>query len=287
MQATRRHFLQLLSGALTILPGSAVFAKELPNKVLKEEIAGKAYFLKQGYELLPARPLITGHEFNGGLLYDDTQPVFKPGNWVVVQDCGRLEDIKEPADTATLAHFHILSVQLEKPAYPGELLSPGLDYLINTEGLDPEKLVIVSIEQFKPYAAIAARFGIDESQIVYRSLSEAKAAGDGSGFFRPEGHPYTDGRSTVSIHYAASNDIPTRNISYSLQGLLELGEVGLNLVPEIDTPVEAAGFGIERIKMALDHDVHSHKTSKLILVEKLNKEASARGVDLPRAYHEL
>jgi hypothetical protein len=294
MNLNRRELLKFASwlAAMPLFP--VANARQLPaESEFKAEVQLEAaaidFFVKQGYHPVPALPLITGEQFNGGLRYDDTPSHYPSGKMVRLQGSLRLEDLERRGEWGTLPFFHILSLSIEKPASRGELLVQVLAYLVQSADLDPKRLLLVSTKRFEPYLALLQPFGISREQFVKRDLSEAIAAGDGSGYFRPEGHPTATGIHTVSIHYTPDSDVSGlgKSCHYPYNGSLELAEISIVEAGVVPIPREVGGFGLERLLMAQGKPIDSFLQSRQKALTAILAESERRGDPLPAGYQTI
>lgn len=242
-----------------------------------------AYFGGFGHAELPPLEMITGHDFNGGLRYDDTRDETPNQSWIAIQPAARIEDIPLADQPGVLALFTIASLGIVAPEQPGTFFRRVMDFLVDREGLDAEKIVFVSTDLFRPYRdqfteAQAGRF-------IERGRDEAYAAGDGSGFFIPEGHPLTPSYPSVGVYYpdprskAAMDDL-----SYPPAGYIEVAEVGISPIDQATVVSEEGGFGIERLAMAEGEDVFDFEETRLNLLRIIEDEAERTGKPLPPGY---
>ena len=198
-----------------------------------------------------------------------------------------MEDINLHDRPDVLPYFHILAINLKGPFPSATALGTALDYLVNHIELDPARLAFVSTDFFTPYLPHLKPFGIEASQFVIRDRKAALAAGDGSGFFSPKGHPHVNPYHSVSIHYAQAPDAMKQKLSPSLPGFIELGEIMIHEeAPEIED-VQIAAFGLERISMAMGSPVESFAQSRDLALTALEEEAKRHNIPLPPAYEKL
>ena len=289
LETTRREFLQLLSWTLAApvfvgKPRHAMAGSPTSTDFEQQVSAALDYFEKQGYIQLPAMDLITGGPFNDGLRFDDTPPSYPPGQAIRIQDCVRIEDLSKKGQVEVLPYFHIFSFSIERPAHRGQLLSQLLDYLITRARLNPAKMALVSTDGFEHYLPLLEPLGIDAEQYVQRDRKAAMAKGDGSGYFKPPGHPYAVGQHTVSIHYARKPDTMGQALKYPLPGYLEIAEVAID--PSLDESLshEGGGFGIERLMLAQGQVIESFAASRQRALVAIEAEAKRCGVALPKGY---
>ena len=159
-----------------------------------------------------------------------------------------------------------------------------LGYLIGDIGLDAKKLVVVSTDKFLPYLPQLKKHGINAGQFVERSHKEARASGDGSGYFAPKGHPHVSGYDTASIHYPMPTASTTPATAYPLEGHLELGEIILPDTPVQPLRPETGGLGLERVLMAAGKTSDDFADSRNKARIAIQNEAALRKVPLPSGY---
>jgi len=285
MSKNRRQFLRLASGVPAVAAGLSVGAGAAAAAIGDAEAERRAllsHFAGLGYRKQPGLDLITGHPSNGGLRYDETV-ANAAGKTMRQQFCGRVEDIAKKDTPGVLAGFTIVGFRNDAPNLDGELLVMTLDYLVRRAGLPPSRLVLVSTEWIAAYRSHHERFGIAAEQVVQRASAEATAAGDGSGFFAPKGHPLAPQIPTVSIHYVIDG-AGSAGRSHPVSGAIELGEVSLRAGPRRDVAAEVAALGLERLLMAQGKAGPSFAQSRHALMTAMVMEAKRRGVALPEAY---
>jgi hypothetical protein len=157
-----------------------------------------------------------------------------------------------------------------------------MDFLVSRRGLEPARMLFVSTELFKP---ILGRLdGIGAEQFLERTVDEAEAAGDGSGFFAPEGHPYQPEIPTVGIYYRLSEPEPTGELSYPPEGYIEIAEVVIAPIDGQPDGPEGAGIGLERLAMAEEKSVPDFEDTRLNLLRIIEDEARREGKPLPPGY---
>ncbi|MGI9535254.1 MAG: hypothetical protein ACR2NW_09920 [Thermodesulfobacteriota bacterium] len=286
MKTSRRDFIKYSGLFVTSLYLGCSTNTHTNKQITEPESEEKIikYFESKGFKQYPKHNLITEHDFNHGLRYDD-EPIEKlNGKWMRLQDCGRVEDILKSNDLGMLAYFHILTLANFKPKFQGEMLSEVLVYLINEAGLDPRKIILVSTDWINPYKAHIDNFNINTSQIILRPYREIIAERDGSGLYSVKDHPYDPNYPTVSIHYIVDNGKIKQKHDYRSIQELEICEISLNVGPNEKKNTEFAAIGIERLKMAQGHNLISYEESKNQLISALENEANYRNIDLPKAH---
>ncbi len=240
-----------------------------------------SHFGRLGYDWIAPLQMITGHSFNGGLRYDDTRKDPVPGKSMFVQPAARVEDAARGDVPGVLALFTIFGVRVDRPEEPGALFGQVLTWLVEQRGLDPARLVFVSTDTFMPYRD---RHDIVRAgRVLQRARDEARNAGDGSGFFAPKGHPEEPAIDTVGIYYPLPG-APTGELSYPLNGYLEIGEISITPLDRSAVSFEACGFGLERLVMAEGGAAPDFETSRQALLRLIEHEADRTGAALPKGY---
>ncbi|MET1411881.1 hypothetical protein ABVF61_06420 [Roseibium sp. HPY-6] len=274
MELDRRRLMSLAAtgGLGMMLPGLSANAAATSSTGFIQHFSG------QGAKVLDPLPLITGVGFNGGLRYDDTRPSYPDAASICVQPACRIEDGGKSTEPGVLALFHIMVLNLPAGAGPGDALGQLFGYLVDNMEIDPDKLVFVSTEVFERYFNAEPVF--QKGRFVKRDLAEAQAAGDGSGFFAPAGHPDTKGFATVSIHYPSGEGTPGE-LSYPLPGYLEIGEISLAEPSSGGGGGVGGGLGLERLAMATGAAAPTFSESRVSLFEMVGQEASKSGAEFP------
>lgn len=291
MSVDRRTLLK--TGAFAAV--AAAFPAHLTGLTASAAEQAKTYYdylSGLGYKAIKEADLITGDSFNGGIRYDEGHdyhadaPNGEPNRWHVFQDCARVEDIAKRNDLGVLAYFHIIGCTNNEPAHRGEVLEQVVRYLVGPANLKPERFVLVATERGDGYLKQLEPFGFKRDQVVFREFDEARNAGDGSGYFKPDGHPMGQELHTLSFHYAPEgSDIPAERV-YPLPGYLEIGEFLFDPQHDASKESEAFGLGVERLFMAQGQSGSFERTRELLL-HKLETEAKRREIPLPQAYHDF
>nr|WP_319383390.1 hypothetical protein [uncultured Roseibium sp.] len=275
MELDRRHLVSLAAagGLGMLLPGASSALASTPGPAQFLD-----HFAREGALALDPLPLITKSRFNGGLRYDDTRASYPDGVSVCVQPACRVEDAGKAGQPGVLALFHIAVLNLPASAGPREAIGQFMRFAVETVNLDPEKFVFVSTEVFEPHFESDPL--LQKGRFVKRDLGEALAAGDGSGFFSPDGHPDTDGFNSVSIHYP-TGDGAAGALAYPLSGFLEIGEVSLAEAGPGPAGTVGGGFGLERLALATGSPAPDYAESRVRLIDLAKQEAAATGTALP------
>jgi hypothetical protein len=244
------------------------------------------YFQKQGYSRVAPVSIISDLDYNEGLNYDEA--VYFDDNQArfVLQSCSRSEDIAHKNKPGTLPIFTILgySWQLDSDfTGPTKLL---FDYLIGHVGLDPSRLRVTTTELAEPLFSTFEFYGVFLPQIRLRSLQEAKDSGDGSGFFRPHGHPDSPDFPTYSVEYVFSAKTQEKQKSYDFDtpiNEIELAEIGLNN----DFGFSAGAIGLDRVMMAKNDKAMYWESYLPVFKHAVLAEAQREQKQLPLGYHKI
>ncbi|MEL7525995.1 MAG: hypothetical protein AAFN16_09515 [Pseudomonadota bacterium] len=276
MELDRRHFVSLAAAgaAGTLLPTafSSARAATPGAEQFFDHFAGK------GAAVLDPLPLVTGNGFNGGLRYDDTRAIYPEGTSVCVQPSCRIEDAVKAGEPGVLALFHIAVLNLPASAGAREAITHLMRFAVETEKLNPEKFVFVSTEVFEPHFTSDPL--LQKGRFVKRDLEEARAAGDGSGFFSPDGHPDTNGFNSVSIHFPIGGG-SEGTLAYPLAGFLEIGEISLAEAGSGTGGTVGGGFGLERLALASGRQAPDYAQSRASLFDLAQQETASSGNALP------
>ncbi|MEO0980869.1 MAG: hypothetical protein AAFY24_26660, partial [Pseudomonadota bacterium] len=151
-------------------------------------------------------------------------------------------------------------------------------FAVETEKINPEKFVFVSTEVFEPHFTSDPL--LQKGRFVKRDLEEARAAGDGSGFFSPDGHPDTNGFNSVSIHYPIGGG-SEGTLAYPLSGFLEIGEISLAEAGSGTGGTVGGGFGLERLALASGRQAPDYTQSRANLFALAQQETASSGNALP------
>ena len=248
MKLTRRNLMQFSAAsaaALAVGRGSALAALNPTDEIRDNAVR---FFGELGFAEKPPLDMITGTAFNGGLRYDETSPNAPAVPLITVQSAARVEDIAARGQPGVLANFTIFGIGLPGPARPDAILSPVMGFLVHERKLDPERMLFVSTERFRPLVDQVE--GVVAERVIERSIEEAMAAGDGSGFFAPAGHPEAPQLDTVGIYYPMPDANVSADRSYPPAGYLEIAEIGLAPLGDDPDGAQIGGFGLERVAMA-------------------------------------
>jgi len=279
MTIDRRTLLRLsAAGAVTLAAGSRL-ALAAPGPIDEIRSDALGYFGKHGFTELPPLSMITGDAFNGGIRFDETDTDSSSAPTIRVQPAARVDDIANRSLPGVLASFNIIGLRDPDPE-DGTLLSRVMDFLTNARQLDPARMLFVSTELLRPH--VGRVDGVSADRLIERPMDEAKTAGDGSGFFAPDGHPLQPAFPTTSIHYPLPGIEPDPSPTYPAEGYIEIAEIGL---PSPDGAGDTgAGIGLERLAMAEGEEVPDFDKTLLNLLRIIEDEAERTGKPLPDGY---
>ena len=241
------------------------------------------YHRDLGYQLVEPKSLLTGDSFNGGLRYDESGTLDDaPDRAMIVQDCARIADIGERERHDILPYFHIFGCQCRNHHDRARIMAETLEFLLGPVGLDPKRLALVSVDGLSNYRDLLAGFGIDwQHQVVIRDAEAARAAGDGSGHFRPKGHPHQPDVVTAGVHTWMGEGPAPSVTSYPLPDRwTEIAEMGL----AADSGI-VNGIGLERLVYATTGLWPGWEEQRKLLLAQIEAEASASGAALPEGYN--
>ena len=277
----RRTFIGFTTFAGVVLGGFGLMKRskaEGQNNNIQNEFANAqvsetasdliSFFQGYGYKLVQAGPLVTGYDFNGGLEYDDNLLLIGV-NEFCIQPASRVEDVIEKSRPGTLPLFHIISLGSLDGSKPDQSVDLALKLLVSRIGLVPDRLKITGTETVLDHLPLLQKYGIQQSQIRFVDLNQARMAGTGSGYFEPKGHPRSPSLQTYSIEYV----LPDGQDS-------EIAEIGLNTD-------WGFGIGVERLTMARhdraltwDQALRSFRTS-------VQSSADRQNLPLPAGYYKI
>ena len=279
MTIDRRTLLRFSAAGAAALATGGRIAFAAPGPIDEIQSSALGYFGKHGFAELPPLSMITGEAFNGGIRFDETDNDSPSGPTIRVQPAARVDDIADRSLPGVLALFNIIGLR-DADAEGGTLLSRVMDFLTNARQLDPGRMLFVSTELLRPQ--IGRVDGVSADRVIERPMDEAKAAGDGSGFFAPAGHPLQPAYPTVSLHYPLPGIEPDPSPTYPPEGYIEIAEIGL---PSPDGAGDTgAGIGLERVAMAEGEDVPDFERTLLNLLRIIEDEAARTGKPLPDGY---
>ena len=274
----RRSFMTLASylglGAMSAGLAGRARAESLPAQLADMDAETRKtadefilYLHKRGYQSVAALPLVTGHPFNGGLQYDDSE-IPKPLHYVV-QPASRIEDVSHRSKPGALPLFHVIGGSKARKEI-GEPLDLMLAYLINVVGLDRQRLRLTGTEKAKPLFPILAHYGVEESQFRLVDWQEARLKGEGSGYFEPKEHPRSPSFDTVSIEYILPDSSE-----------LEIAEVAFL------APLTGFSVGVERVTMARQNKLMRWDDSLPGFRRAVEQDARRQGRALPAGYYDI
>lgn len=271
----------------TILKGSAVVAvaSVLPGPLLasnklngtefdkahaKIQGAIADHFAKLGYQPRQPAPIVTRDEtFNGGLRFDDTGLLEKPG-LMAFQQCARLEDIDRKDRRDVLPLFHIFVGSKPLGLKSQQTVAQLLTYLTQSAGLDPARLAFVGTPRLNEFLPQLESAGIEPiRQIFLRDDAEALATADGSGYYRFPGDPDAPTLPTAGIYYWIGNGSPRPITAYPPSpDWTEIGEMSLD-----DDDSLAFGLGTERLTLASTGLISSWQERLTQLMEYIENDS--------------
>lgn len=281
MKINRRTFIEATAvlGAASQMRGGAGVSPALAatsGDMTLEDMTALAvrHYSALGYAPVAPRSLISGEPFNGGLNYDeDGMGAGATRSVYVVQPCARLEDALAPDTPGTLPLFTVLGFCPAEPSTGQHRTRDLLALMTVTVGLDPKRLRITTTDLARPLFPEFKESGIEAAQIRVRSLETAKAAGSGSGWFEPKGHPNTPAFASYSIEYVMSDGVE-----------IEIAEIGV----EPALPHHGGGaIGLERLTMARNDRLAATGSDRSAFKQAVEAEASRSGKPLPAGYYAI
>ena len=232
---------------------------------MREELIN--YFKSYGYHSIQPLPLVTGIEFNGGLEYDDDTSQIG-SNQYCIQASARVDDINEKSKPGTLPLFHVIALRPAGGIRPNQSIDLSLKFIVDQLGLAPSQLRVTGTNRLVAHLPLLEKYGIQESQIRFVDLNDARAAGKGSGYFEPKGHPRSPSLETYSIEYV----LPSGQE-------IEIAEIGLDGT--------GLGLGIERLTMARHNQLLSWNQGLKSFRDAVQASAKRQDLPLPKGYYEI
>lgn len=276
MNLTRRDFFKTSAAvaggvALAGLAGEASWAG---SAVTTEQTRSDAvlWFTERGYEQVKPVSLVTGHQFNGGLAYDESLKP-SPRAVFVVQPCARVEDVRKRDVPGTLPLFEMLGFAPPSGTAAPHRTALIVGFLTRRAGLDAGRLRITTTELARPLLPELAKFGVREAQVRMRPLDEARREGAGSGWFAPPGHPLGHAYATFSVEYVLSNGLE-----------LEIAELGVDSSAALNG---GGGIGLDRVTMARNDRAASWKQSLPQFKQAVEEAAKHAHKPLPSGYYAI
>ena len=209
--------------------------------------------------------LITGHDFNGGLRYDDDTSIHA-GKTYVKQRVARVEDVAKKSTPGTLPCFTIVGLETSTPALANTAADLVLAYLTGVVGLDPARMRVTTTQNSAAFFPLLAKYGIASAQVRLRSWDEAVKDGAGSGYFAPTGHPAKPSVPSFSLEYVMPDGLE-----------LEIAEICHGDANGRST----GGIGVERVEMARTGRIPTWDSCRETLVVALKDEQKRTGAALP------
>lgn len=230
-----------------------------------EPVDFERFLAGRGYTAVPAAPLITGSDFNGGLRYDDDAAADAPKSYVK-QQAARVEDVAKRSNPGTLPLFTIVALDTSTPELADGTTTAVLEYLTGTAGLDRARLRATTTDRSSGFFPLLERFGIGRSQIRLRPWDEAVRDGSGSGYFAPPGHPGGPAAPSFSIEYVMPDGSE-----------LEIAEISHGT----GSGRTSGGIGVERVAMARAGAATDWDGALAAFNDAVRAEARRTGVALP------
>ncbi len=229
------------------------------------------HFAKLGYRQRDPASIVTRDEtFNGGLRYDDTGLLQKPGH-MAFQQCARLEDIEKKHRRDVLPLFHIFSCSKPLGLKHPQTAAQVLAFLTETLALDPARLSFVGTARLNDYLPVLESAKVEPiRQVFLRDEDEALRTADGSGYFRFPGNPDAPLQATAGIYCWIGDGAPQRLDSYPpSENWTEIGEMSLDAEDSL-----AFGFGTERLTLAATGLIPSWQERLVQLFESIESGSS-------------
>lgn len=236
----------------------------------KVQAAITEHFAKLGYQ--PRRPalIVTRDEtFNGGLRFDDTGLLDKPG-LMAFQQCARLEDISKKDRRDVLPLFHIFVCSKPLGLDSQQTVAQILTFLTQSAGLDSARLAFVGTPRLNDFLPQLESAGIEPiRQIFLRDDAEALAAADGSGYYRFPGDPDAATLPTAGIYHWIGSGSPQPITTYPpSRDWTEIGEMSID-----DGDDLAFGLGTERLTLASTGLISSWQERLTQLMEYIENDS--------------
>jgi hypothetical protein len=221
-----------------------------------------------GYSFVQTAPLVTGHDFNGGLEFDDDLSTIGVKEFCM-QPASRVGDVGQKSRPGTLPIFHIFSLIPPGGGQSNQTIDFALKLLVGRMGLAPDRLKITGTDGVLAHLPVLQKYGIQQSQIRFVDLYAARIAGTGSGYFEPKGHPRSPSFETYSIEYVLPNGQE-----------IEIGEIGLDASWGV-------GIGVERLTMARHDQALTWEQALKNFQTSVQSSADRQNLPLPRGYYEI
>jgi len=233
-----------------------------------------------GYSAAPSAPLVTGHEYNGGLQYTgagiSAQPEVNGSaprvKQYVSQQVARMEDMAKKNSPGTLPIFSMIGPELASRADEDACAAVILNFLVTEMALAPASLRVTTTDRAKHFFPILAQYGITESQIRLRPWDEAKRDGGGSGHFAPKGHPRGPAFDSFSIECMLSDGTDLEIAEFLFGGA---------------TRVTVGVIGVERVTMARNDRTMAWNDRLAAFKIAVEADAKRQNLPLPPGYYEV
>ncbi|MEM8731697.1 MAG: hypothetical protein AAGF79_17450 [Pseudomonadota bacterium] len=210
-----------------------------------------------------AAPIVTGlPDFNDGLQFDEGGVLAGFGQFVI-QPAARADDASEKDRKGVLPMFHIFSVKGFEDDGPDLTILRYSEVLFDLFRLDRNRIAFVSVPNFKSFQPYLEQNDLwHQERVTFRDEAEAKAAGDGSGYFRlPNSEA---GMYTAGLYYALS-DAP--GPAGNSEDWLEIGELVTDPSGYADY-----SFGLERVAMATSGIVPTWESRLSVLQDQITRD---------------
>lgn len=263
---TRRHCLAG-SASLALVAARPVWAASSRADQTVAALRDKLtrYHLDQQFTAVDAGRLVTDDPgINGGLRYDDTGVLDGYGLFVS-QPAARVDDADQKDRPGVLPLFEIFAARGSQSDGAEKTADRYGEILLQVLELDPARLAFVSVPDFAQVSPALDRHGLLHGEnVLFRDPDAARAAANGSGYFRAPGP--SDGFWTAGVYYAL-NDDPGAVRDGASDGWIEIGEFSIDGRPE-----PTYGFGLERLAMALTGEMPSWQDREALLQERIAAE---------------
>ena len=278
MSIDRREFLKVgaafgvgsvfVSGCASLSTKTATSARVTPEETTAQI---SRYLEGRGYTKVKPAPLVTGHSFNGGLEYDEDETSLKPATYVV-QTVARANDVSVAHVPGALPLFTILGVKTGEGAKGDYAVDLLMGYLTKEAGLDPQRIRLTTTERASHCFPLFEKYGITKSQIRLRPWAEAFADGNGSGYFKPHGHPRKPACESISLEYLLTGGKE-----------IEMGEI----LYHSGMRPRGGALGIERVTMARNDCAMMWSEGLGAFKAAVEADAKRQGRPLPPGYYQI
>lgn len=253
----RRAFLAALATALGgtaavgVAAGAPAAAGNDPGHAQK---AFLRFVERMGCRRVDADPLVDRNQVaNGGLMFSVTEHhLFGRPGLAVLQPCARISDLVEKGRFGVLPVFTIAGIAHPNPPSSTAGLAMMISFLTREAGLPLSRLSFTTTRLRQDDIDLLASLGV--TRIRLRNVREAKALGDGSGWYT----------SPVSGFSA-----PTTSVEFSRGGrTVELGEA----------IASACCLGLERLRWAMGGAMHTWTEALPAALDAIEEQSAGRDV---------